>query len=360
MTTDRSEEPLLAGRALEGLIDASRGKPLAVAQLARLVLSNGDTSRAVAMARNALEAAPEDGHVEAVARETLRKSVPGWHFPMLRDSARNRAFGAALERAIRPGDRVLDIGSGSGLLAMMAARAGAAEVVTCEMNPAVADAADQIIALNGYGDRIRLIGKSSFDLDLAEDVGGPVDVIVSEIISANLVGEGVLPVMRDAVARFLRPGGRVIPSRGEVRVALADYTGKVRPALDQVEGFDVSPFNRLAPTARILSVGDPALALRSEAGSLLEFDFQSGGPFREGPAQLSLSALGGPVNGVVQWFRIQLDEASIYENRPGADAKSSWGAIFHPFRKPLTPPPGAVLTVHGAHQAAAVHVWSDY
>ena len=44
------------------------------------------------------------------------------------------AYDAALRRAIRPGCRVLEIGTGSGLLAMMAARAGAAQVVTCERN----------------------------------------------------------------------------------------------------------------------------------------------------------------------------------------------------------------------------------
>ncbi|MEL7220183.1 MAG: 50S ribosomal protein L11 methyltransferase [Bacteroidota bacterium] len=44
----------------------------------------------------------------------------------------------------------MDIGTGSGLLAMMAARAGAQEVVACEMNPLLAEAASQIVEQNGF------------------------------------------------------------------------------------------------------------------------------------------------------------------------------------------------------------------
>lgn len=60
----------------------------------------------------------------------------------------------AIEAAV-PGKVVLDIGTGSGLLAMMAARAGAARVIACEMNAAVAETARRIIAANGLADRMR-------------------------------------------------------------------------------------------------------------------------------------------------------------------------------------------------------------
>ena len=71
--------------------------------------------------------------------------VMSYHFPMVADRARNDAFDRALVRAIASfklahddrSPRVLDIGSGSGLLAMMAARAGALEVHSLEMVPQV-------------------------------------------------------------------------------------------------------------------------------------------------------------------------------------------------------------------------------
>ena len=80
--------------------------------------------------------------------------VPRWHFPMLADSARNRAYARAIAAKVRPGDVVLDIGCGAGLTAMLAARAGARHVYTCEQQPLIAQAARQVIRDNGLSDRI--------------------------------------------------------------------------------------------------------------------------------------------------------------------------------------------------------------
>ena len=151
--------------------------------------------------------------------------MPAWHAAIIGDRARNEAYDAALRNAIEPGMRVLEVGAGTGLLAMMAARAGAAEVVTCEINPLVAERARQIVAQNGYADRVRVIGKHSGDLKLGVDLSGPADVFVSEIISGSLLNEAVLPVMEDVVPRLLKPGAIVIPFRASIRVALAYYGG---------------------------------------------------------------------------------------------------------------------------------------
>ena len=71
------------------------------------------------------------------------------------------SYGPALERAKRPGDTVFEIGTGSGIVAMMAARAGAGRVVTCEVLPVMADAAREIVELNGLSDLITVINKKS-------------------------------------------------------------------------------------------------------------------------------------------------------------------------------------------------------
>src|SRR4029079_4411538 len=70
--------------------------------------------------------------------------VPGWHFAMMDHHKRNEAYEAAIRRAV-PGKRVLDIGTGAGLLALMAARAGAAKVTACEAVPIIGELAREII-----------------------------------------------------------------------------------------------------------------------------------------------------------------------------------------------------------------------
>lgn len=64
----------------------------------------------------------------------VRRAVPRWHWEMLHDEERAELYDRAIRRAVAsdPGSLVLDIGAGSGLLAMMAARAGARQVVACE------------------------------------------------------------------------------------------------------------------------------------------------------------------------------------------------------------------------------------
>src|ERR1044072_84243 len=80
--------------------------------------------------------------------------IPRWHFEMLNDEKRNVAFEQALSRAITPETIVLDIGSGTGLLAMMAARAGARETITCEMVPQFAELTRGKTGVGGDGGRL--------------------------------------------------------------------------------------------------------------------------------------------------------------------------------------------------------------
>ncbi len=73
------------------------------------------------------------------------QSIPRWHFAMLNDHQRNQAFFDAIEATDFVGKTVLDIGTGTGLLAMLIARRGAQHVYTCECNELVAEKAKEII-----------------------------------------------------------------------------------------------------------------------------------------------------------------------------------------------------------------------
>jgi type III protein arginine methyltransferase len=348
-----------ASRMLEALIAQASDHPRALLTLANHLMATGESDRAVSLALQARSLAPNDSEIDMLARGVLSQNVPTWHFSIVRDELRNSAFDQALRRAVRPGMRVLDIGSGTGLLAMMAVRAGAREVISCEMNPSVAQAAQKIITANGYADQIRIIGKHSVALDIEADLGGPVDVLVSEIINLNLIGEHVLPVMEEA-HRFLKSGGRIIPAQGSVRVALADYSDAARMRMATVEGFDLSHFNQLAPPAFKVHLDDRGITLLSEPADLFTFDFASGGPFPDDRSARSLIAQRDGATGIAQWIHLTMDEVGEYENHPATHAATSnWSVFFHPFMDGMHCGAGDRIKVLGSHNRESLRIWAE-
>ena len=342
-------------QALEALIVRAEGNAPAMAALSRLLRTDGWKEAAADLAARALALAPDNAEVSAIAREILSADVPSWHFAIVRDKPRNLAYEQALHRAVKPGSRVLEIGTGTGILSMMAARAGAAHVFTCEAEPSVALAAREVIARNGLADRITVLSKHSTDIDPAE-LGERADVFVSELVSNDMLAENFLPVVTDAIARLVKPGGVVIPARGRVRVALAHDARMEARRIGTISGFDFSSFNRLACPFYQIGVGSPHLTLRSEAANLFDFDFESGGPWPKPRGQAEVRAQGGPINGIVQWIALDMDRGGLYENQPGVGASSSWAALFHPFPAEIECP-GQACTIFGHHDRTALRLW---
>ena len=349
-----------AGSALDGLdslVSQVSDKPVLLARLARLLLIKGEDERARELCAQAVAMAPDSGEVRALAAEVFSHKVPTWYWSLIRDSARHEIYEMAFRRVIRSESRVLDIGSGTGLFAMMAARAGALEVITCESNPVIAAVVSEIVARNGFSDRVRVVAKHSSDLQIGVDLDGPADILVWDNLSTSLIGAGALPTVEHAARRLVRPGARVIPAEGLVRVALAEDLRAPRQQMEFVEGFDLSLFNRLAPPCYPLSSNKDRAALRSEPADLFRFDFQSGGPFPETRATLTLSSSGGRVNGIAQWNYLQIDNEASHEFP--VKKNSIAGATFYPFLQPIEMAPGDTLTVYGAHDRLALRIWAD-
>jgi hypothetical protein len=127
---------------------------------------------------------------------------------MLNDRTRTHGFLRAIRATVKPGDVVIDLGTGTGVLAIGAARAGAKHVYAIEMT-GMADIAQAMFAANGLSERITLLRGRSNDLELPG--GLKADVLVTETVGDGPFGEGILESVADARQRLLAPGARVIP-----------------------------------------------------------------------------------------------------------------------------------------------------
>lgn len=123
------------------------------------------------------------------------------------DHPTTRSCLLALDRYVRPGDAVLDVGTGSGILAIAAARLGAQSVVALDIDPACIEVARRNIEANGLARVITVaLGSVGERWPFAEPASGRFDLVVANIIARTLVE--LAPALCDAV----RPGGLLVVS----------------------------------------------------------------------------------------------------------------------------------------------------
>jgi predicted RNA methylase len=140
-----------------------------------------------------------------------------WHFGMLHDTERNASFRSSLDYLVKTSSIVLDIGCGSGLLSMMAARAGAAQVIAVEVNHTIAACAKQVIADNNLSHVIRVEPVHSSQLKETKAT-----LLVAEIVDSFLLGEGILPTFLHAKQYLLQETAEVIPCGAVVTACLIE------------------------------------------------------------------------------------------------------------------------------------------
>ncbi|GMV20215.1 MAG: hypothetical protein AMXMBFR57_01640 [Acidimicrobiia bacterium] len=268
------------------------------------------------------------------------------HRQYLADASRLDAFARALTAVVRPGDVVVDVGCGTGILGLLALRAGAARVYAIESGGMI-DVARRIAIDNGVADRMRFIAGLSARVDLPE----PVDVVVSDLMGRLGFEAGVMSASADAVRRWLKPGGRVLPERVDTWVAPVDAP-ELTAAVDfwrcRPEGFDMSAARPgavntgypaelsagmwLAPPQPVMSF-DPAhpAAGRADAAS--------------GSVMFSVTRP-GVVSGVGGWFRATLAHTVEMTNAPDDQRRIGRRQAFLPIDAPVSVVEGDVVEVH--------------
>jgi len=136
------------------------------------------------------------------------------HLGYVADDVRNQRFREAISRVVRPGDVVVDLGCGSGILGLMCLKAGASHLIAIDSTPII-EIARETFARAGYGDRCDFISGKSFRVSTAARA----DVMVCDHVGYFGFDYGILELLRDARTRFLKPHGKVLPSRLRLKIS---------------------------------------------------------------------------------------------------------------------------------------------
>ncbi|CAA7044698.1 unnamed protein product [Microthlaspi erraticum] len=257
------------------------------------------------------------------------------YLDMLNDSRRNRAYRLAIEKTITEPCHVLDIGAGTGLLSMMAARAMGEEeesgdskgkVTACESYLPMVKLMRKILHKNGMSKNINLINKRSDELKVGSDIASRADVLVSEILDSELLGEGLIPSLQHAHDMLLVENPKTVPYRATTYCQLVESTflckmhdlqnneaekpdgvRLVPPGLESLFGVKSQQYGMHVDAIQ------KEIKLLSEPVKIFEFDFWKR-PASNGELQVHIEAIhDGSVHAIVSWWVLQLDsEGTIF------------------------------------------------
>jgi protein arginine N-methyltransferase 1 len=255
------------------------------------------------------------------------------HEEMLSDAVRVDAYHRGIHRNVRRGDVVLDLGTGTGLLAFMASRAGAKKVYAVEHSEII-DVAREIARLNGFTD-IEFVRAHSSEFTPPE----PIDVVVHEQMGDELFNENLVQNLLDARRRLLRPEGRILPARFRLFVEPVSMHPSMRVRrfwnIDLPDDIDLRSMAHSQVTSRFDSgrneqtwarAGSVAATL-GESRPVLEFDLDSLDSAASIPTEFVVERTASAdmiVDGTCVWFEALFDDETVLSTSP-LSTNTSWG-----------------------------------
>lgn len=267
-------------------------------------------------------------------------STIGSHLEMLRDRIRTESYRNAIHEVVKPGDRVLDFGCGTGVLSIFAERAGASKVYALDRT-SMLRAAEDIFAKNGCKNIETIYGEGE-----TVELPGQVDVIVSEWMGHFLFAERMLEPLITLRDKFLRPGGRIVPQECSLHLALVTNKGLFEElSFLRTRPYDID-FSPVAdwPFTEVGVRRVEAADLHPETIRLCKFDLTT---VRETPQFLNGSfaiAQDMVLYGMCGWFEAQLSPKIRLSTSPFAPT-THWVQFHFPFDRPLEVVAGQPLEV---------------
>jgi hypothetical protein len=263
------------------------------------------------------------------------------HREYLRDAVRVEAFRAAIRRQVRPGDVVVDLGAGTGVLGLLACQAGAARVYAIESS-AMVDIARQIARASGFADRIVFVNEYSTLVNLPE----PADGLVMDQIGQFGFEAGVCEFMADA-RRLLKPGAWTVPRSLDLCVApITDPDVRERIAFWErpLHGLDFSPARRWAANTGYPKhltedqlLGPGAVAIHVEAAEMSAMRLMLRATLR--------IERDGMLDGIGGWFVATLAPGVELTNAPTVPARLTRRNVALPLERPVAVRRGDTLDV---------------
>ncbi len=286
------------------------------------------------------------------------------HTAMLNDRIRTSKFFEGIREVVRPGDVVLDIGTGTGVLAIAAARAGARHVYAIECGE-IGEAAKSIFQANGLSERITLLKGWSSQITLPLRA----DVLVTETIGDDPLSERIVETIIDARKRLLKPEARLIPSTLKIfglpvsipEAELAKRTFAVEalknwrawydidfdPLQDVIRGLPQTFYIRSPKKVPWKTLSPPVL--------LASIDFSA---VKAPMVQTSVNGMAnatGEISGVIVYFELELGPNTILSsNPPDADEFNSWRTMVWTFPESLPVTSGDGFTLTYRHRLPGV------
>jgi SAM-dependent methyltransferase len=254
------------------------------------------------------------------------------HRRMVSDHPRTNAFAAAIREVVQPGDVVLDVGTGTGILAMFAAKAGARKVYAIDATE-IAQVASDLVKANGLSDQIQVLHGLAGDLQLDQKV----DLIISEWLGAAAFAEGMLNAVLDARDHNLAPTGRMLPSKVRVLIAPLDQPilyGADGPGFwrQPIYDLDFSSLEKIELSqGRAMQESIEPAAVLAPGQALIELDLLTASAedlWSEGELEF-VPVRDGALNGFGVWFEAELSPSVVLDTGPYSP-ETHWAQSYLP------------------------------